>query len=317
MVQSRIIQYEVETGGHRLDKEVAEKFGELSRSTVQRLNDEGQITVNGETRRSSHILQAGDIVSITIPPPQPVDIRPEEIPLDILYEDNDILVINKAAGMVVHPGAGHASGTMVNAILAHCPDLKGVGGELRPGIVHRLDKDTSGVIIVAKDDASIRQLQRQFKKRTTEKTYIALLIGRVPQSQGIIEAPIGRHRVHRQRMAVLAQGRNARTRWEVDTRYVDTAGHPYTLVKVDLLTGRTHQIRVHFAWLGYPLAGDQVYGPAKSRLDCPRQFLHAARLAITHPRTGDPMEFSAPLPEDLLHVLAQLQVADNTLKHPL
>ena len=311
MVESRIIQYEVAAGGNRLDRDIADRVGDLSRSAVQRLNDEGHIAVNGESRRSSHILQVGDVVRITIPPPHPVDIVPEEIPLDILYEDEAILVINKAAGMVVHPGAGHRTGTMVNAILAHCPDLKGVGGELRPGIVHRLDKDTSGVIIVAKDDVSIHQLQRQFKKRTTEKTYIALVTGRLPQSQGLIEAPIGRHRVHRQRMAVQSQGKHALTRWEVDKHYRDAAGSPYTLVTVDLLTGRTHQIRVHFAWMGYPLAGDRVYGPAKTRLNCPRQFLHAARLAITHPTTREPMVFSAPLPEDLRRVLAELHTVDN------
>ena len=307
MVESRIEIFKVDVGGVRLDKVVAERFAELSRSAVQRLLDEGNILVNDESKRASTILHAGDSVSVVIPAPIPMGIQPETLPLTILYEDASILVINKAAGMVVHPGAGNPSGTMVNAILAHCPDLKGVGGVLRPGIVHRLDKDTSGVIVVAKDDASIRHLQKQFKQRKVKKQYVALLNGYLEQTNGIIEAPIGRHRVHRKRMAVTAKGKMARTRWKVTDRYRDDRNQPYTLVEIDLLTGRTHQIRVHFSWLGYPLAGDTVYSSSQGKLQVPRQFLHAASLTIKHPLTEKEMTFTAPLPGDLVVGLEQLR----------
>ena len=276
MVESRTETFIVETAGERLDRYVVACIPDLSRSTVQRLVQEDQIQVNGASKRVSYVVHAGDIVTVTIPAPIPMELKPENLPLDIVYEDKDILVINKAAGMVVHPGAGNATGTMVNAILAHCPDLGGVGGVLRPGIVHRLDKQTSGVIVVAKDDGAIHHLQQQFKQRTVKKRYIALLVGHLAQSNGLIEAPIGRHKVHRQRMAVIGSGKEARTRWEVSARYRDAQHRPYTLVDIDLLTGRTHQIRVHFAWLGYPVAGDRTYGPREGGLAIPRQFLHAA-----------------------------------------
>jgi 23S rRNA pseudouridine1911/1915/1917 synthase len=307
VVESRIEQYQVVTGGDRLDKDIATRNPDLSRSAVQRLIEEGQILVNKEAKRASYILRPGDCITIHIPAPQPAELQPEDLPLDIVYEDEAILVINKAPGMVVHPGAGNLDGTLVNAILAHCPDLKGVGGVLRPGIVHRLDKETSGIIVVAKDDAAIHHLQRQFKERTVVKKYIALLVGRLTQANGIIDAPIGRHRVHRQRMAVTANGKIARTRWEIAGRYLDEKNQPYTLVNIDLLTGRTHQIRVHFSWLGYPLVGDEVYGPAKGRLTTPRQFLHAASLILRHPSSDQVMVFSAPLPEDLTSVLKHLR----------
>ena len=306
MTESRTETFDVDVGGDRLDKVVALRIPDLSRSAVQRLLEQGHIRVNDQDKRASFILRAGDTVTVLIPPPTSTELLPEALPLDIVYEDKDILVLNKAAGMVVHPGAGNPSGTLVNAILAHCPDLRGVGGVVRPGIVHRLDKQTSGIMIVAKDDAAIRHLQRQFKRRTVKKTYIALLVGRLTQSNGVIEAPIGRHRVHRQRMAVTAQGKNARTRWVVTARYLDHQNHPYTLVNVDLLTGRTHQIRVHFSWLGYPLVGDSVYVSAKTKLAAPRQFLHAASLTIQHPNSEQEMIFTAPLPDDLNLVLQDL-----------
>ena len=293
-------------GGARLDSFVASALDDLSRSAAQRLIDAGDVTVNGATSRAAYKVRAGDVVSVRIPPPQPVALEPEPLPLDVVYEDGDILVVNKAPGMVVHPGAGNPSGTLVNAILAHCPDLQGIGGELRPGIVHRLDKDTSGVIVVAKHDHAIRVLQRQFKQRTVEKVYAALLIGNLAQDEGLIEAPIARHRAHRQQMAVVANGKEARTRWHVQQRYRDAQNRPYTLVDVQLLTGRTHQIRVHFAWLGFPLVGDAVYGPSRSLLDVPRQFLHARSLTLTHPVTEERMTFTAPLPEDLVGVLETL-----------
>jgi len=296
----------VSAGGARLDRFVADALPDLSRAAVQRLISESQVTVNGLLTRSSYKVRAGDEIIVCIPPPRPTTLEPEALPLDILYEDGDILVLNKAAGMVVHPGAGNPSGTLVNAVLAHCPDLQGIGGELRPGIVHRLDKDTSGVLIVAKHDLAIRALQRQFKRRTVRKFYVALFSGSLPQDEGFIEAPIGRNRVHRRKMAVVANGKPSRTRWRVMEHLRDTRGHPYTLVEVQLLTGRTHQIRVHFAWLGYPLVGDRVYGTARQPLTAPRQFLHARDLTVVHPVTGEEMTFSAPLPSDLQEVLRSL-----------
>ena len=301
----------VEEDGGRIDSFIAEALPELSRTAVQRLIDAEEVTVDGAVSRSSYKVRRGDIVVVRVPPPQPVTLSPEVLPLDVLYEDADILVVNKAAGMVVHPGAGHYSGTLVNALLAHCDDLQGIGGELRPGIVHRLDKDTSGVLVVAKNDRAIHALQRQFKQREVRKTYVALVIGNIEQAEGVIEAPIGRHRVHRKRMAVVTNGKPARTRWRVRGRYRDEHNRIYTLLDVRLLTGRTHQIRVHFAWLGYPLVGDAVYGPARSPLPVPRQFLHARALTLLHPVTEEKMTFSAPLPEDLATFLASLTLVGD------
>ena len=296
----------------RIDSFIAEALPELSRTAVQRLIDAGTVTVNGALPRSAYKVRRGDAVVVRVPPAQPVTLSPEALPLDILYEDADILVVNKAAGMVVHPGAGNYSGTLVNALLAHCDDLQGIGGELRPGIVHRLDKDTSGVLVVAKHDRAIHALQRQFKQREVRKMYVALVIGNIEQAEGVIDAPIGRHRVHRRRMAVVANGKAARTRWRVRGRYRDAHNRIYTLLDVRLLTGRTHQIRVHFAWLGYPLVGDAVYGPVHSPLPAPRQFLHARALTLLHPATEEKMTFSAPLPDDLTQLLASLvPVADS------
>ena len=306
--QQQVFALSATAEGERIDRYIAEALPDLSRAAVQRLIEAGDVTVNGAPSRASYKVRAGDQIVVRIPPPQPTAIEPETLPLDILYEDDDILVVNKAAGMVVHPGAGNLSGTLVNAVLAHCPDLEGVGGEIRPGIVHRLDKDTSGVLVIAKHDRAIRSLQRQFKQRAVHKVYVALIIGNLPQAEGLIEAPVGRHRIQRKKMAVVAQGKPARTRWRVIGRYCDAQNHPYTLVEVDLLTGRTHQIRVHFSWLGHPLVGDEVYGPAHPPLPAPRQFLHARDLTLTHPMTGETLTFSAPLPADLETVLQTLTV---------
>lgn len=292
-------EFVVSAGGERIDRYVAGEMADLSRTAVQRLIDAETITVNGAPVQASYRLQDGDRVSVVVPPPRPISIEAEAIPLEVLYEDSDIVIVNKRAGMVVHPGAGQQSGTLVNAILAHCPDLAGVGGELRPGIVHRLDRHTSGVIAVAKHDRALRHLQRQFKRRTVEKHYVALLVGKVPQVEGLIEAPIGRDRQRRRRMTVRGDGKMARTRWRVIARYHDSAGSSYTLVDVHLLTGRTHQIRVHFSWMGYPIAGDEVYGPSGVAALAPRQFLHAKALTVDHPTTAERMTFEAPLPDDL------------------
>ena len=295
----------VPAAGERIDKYLRDELDSLSRTAVQRLIDAGEITVNGEVPKPAYDVQAGDEIVVHVPPPEPTELLAQELPLDVLYEDTDIIVVNKTAGRVVHPAPGHRDGTLVNAILAHCPDLRGVGGELRPGIVHRLDMDTSGTLVIAKDDQSLRELQRQFKERTVSKTYIALLIGRLPDPEGLIAAPIGRDPRHRKRMAVVEGGRASRTRWSITERLRDAQNRPYTLVEVDLLTGRTHQIRVHFSWYGYPLVGDTTYG-RRDPLSAPRQFLHARDLTFTHPTTGARVTFSAPLPADLRAVLARL-----------
>ncbi|MCJ7549230.1 MAG: RluA family pseudouridine synthase [Anaerolineae bacterium] len=296
----------VARGGERVDRYVAAALADLSRTAVQRLIEAGAIAVNGRAVQVSHKVRAGDVISVSVPEPEPVALLAEAIPLDVLYEDQAMLVISKAAGMVVHPGAGHSGGTLVNAVLAHCPDLSGVGGEIRPGIVHRLDRYTSGVMVVAKHDQALRKLQAQFKRRTVRKRYTALVVGFVPQDDGIIEAPIGRGRRDRQRMAVRADGKPSRTRWHVVTRHRDADGRRYTLLDVQLLTGRTHQIRVHFSWMGYPLAGDPVYGLSGQATAWPRQFLHSRELEIDHPVSGEPMRFQAPLPPDLREALATL-----------
>ncbi len=307
MSEAQHYAFTVEEGGERLDRFLAARLPELSRAAIQRLIAEGEVRLEGAVVRPSRRVRPGERVEVRVPAPRPSTAQPEPIPLDILYEDAAILVINKPAGMVVHPGAGTHSGTLVNAVLAHCPDLQGIGGEVRPGIVHRLDKETSGVIVVAKTEQALRDLQRQFKRRTVRKHYVALVIGALPQPEGFIEAPIGRHRIHRHKMAVVANGKEARTRWRVLQRLRDGAGRPYTLVDVALLTGRTHQIRVHFAWLGFPLVGDRTYGPPRHPpLEAPRQCLHARELTIHHPTTGEVMTFSAPLPEDFRAVLDSL-----------
>lgn len=294
----RTISLVFERGGERLDKALAAALPALSRSQIQRLIKEAYVTVEGRVVKPSTRLEPGDRVIVRLPPPQPTALVAEAIPLDIVYEDADILVVNKPAGMVVHPAHGHASGTLVNAVLAHCPELEGVGGEQRPGIVHRLDKDTSGLIVIAKNDRAHRELQRQFKAREVIKAYLALVEGRVSPQQGLIEAPIGRDPVHRQRMAVVRNGRAAVTRYRVLETFPE-----YTLVEAEPVTGRTHQIRLHLAFIGHPVVGDRVYGRRRQRLSLNRHFLHAHRLTLTLPGTGERRTFIAPLPPELEKVL--------------
>ena len=291
-------------GGERLDVFVARRLPELTRSRVWRLIDEGLVAVEGRPPAKAGIaLDAGQRVRVTLPPPEPAVPEPEPIPLRIVYEDDDLLVVDKPAGLAVHPSRGHASHTLVNAVLAHCPELSGIGGVGRPGIVHRLDKDTSGLIIVAKNDAAHLSLARQLKERRVEKTYIALVEGRLKQLEGVIDAPIGRHPARRKKMAVVEGGREARTRYRV-LREIDGR----TLVEVRPETGRTHQIRVHFAAIGHPVVGDPVYGRGRALVpSLRRQFLHAQRLAFRHPRTGERLELEAPLAEDLAQALAELE----------
>lgn len=299
----RRVVLQVERGGVRVDKYVAEVVPDLSRAAAQRLIAEGRILVNGAVVKASCRLEPGDTISVEIPPPVEVSLAPEAIPLDIVYEDADLLVVNKPAGMVVHPAFGHGSGTLVNAVLAHCPDLAGVGGELRPGIVHRLDKDTSGLIVVAKGDAALRHLQAQFKGRAVQKAYLALVEGHVSPASGLIDAPIGRDPRARKKMAVVPRGgREAQTEYRALEFY-----DAHTLVEAHPLTGRTHQIRIHMAFIGHPIVGDAVYGFRKQRAKTPRLFLHAARLAFRLPSTGEWREFQSPLPDDLTAVLERLR----------
>ena len=301
----RLITFVSSAVGERLDKILAAEVADLSRTQAQRLLEEGWVTVEGKVIvKPAQRLERAAAFEVRLPLPAPSSHQPEDIPLDILFENDDLLIVNKPAGMVVHPAAGHLGGTLVNAVLGHDPDLEGVGDEARPGIVHRLDKDTSGLIVVAKNDVAHRALQRQFKEREVEKTYLALLDGRPPTPTGRIEAAIGRDVRDRKRMAVvsLGQGRPAVTEYRVLESF---AAH--TLVEVDLLTGRTHQIRLHFAYLKCPIAGDTVYGRRTPTLPLARQFLHAARLALSLPGSGERKVWEAPLPADLARVLEALR----------
>jgi len=259
------------------------------------------VLVSGRPAKASHRLRQGDEVTVHLPPPEPLDVAPEDVPLNVVYEDRDILVINKPAGMVVHPAPGHRGGTLVNAILARCPDLAGIGGYQRPGIVHRLDKDTSGLMVVAKNDKAHHSLTSQLKARRVHKVYLALVEGHLEPSQGVIDAPIGRHPRQRQRMAVVANGREAQTRYCV-LHYLPG----YTLVEASPITGRPHQIRVHMAAVGHPVVGDPVYGRPSPLV--PRQFLHAYRLGFRLPDRDHYQEFEATLPEDLAEALRTLNV---------
>jgi 23S rRNA pseudouridine1911/1915/1917 synthase len=290
-------------GGERLDKIIAAALGDLSRTHIQRLIEDGFVAVDGRVvTKPAYRLETPAAVQVRVPPPAPSSNRPEAIPLDILFENDDLLVVNKPAGMVVHPAAGHFAGTLVNAVLAHAPDLAGVGDEQRPGIVHRLDKDTSGLIVVAKNSAAHRDLQRQFKERSVEKMYQALLDGHPPSPTGRIEAAIGRDPRNRKRMAIVpeSQGRPAVTEFRTRAEY---AAH--TLVEAHPLTGRTHQLRLHFAYLRCPIVGDTIYGRRMPSLPLGRQFLHAARLSFDLPGSGRRMSFVAPLPSDLEAALTQ------------
>lgn len=288
----------------RLDKYVEESCPELSRTHAQKLIADGFVTVNGCIVKASTRLNPGDKVAVRIPPPEPSELTPESIPLDIIYEDADVLVIDKPAGLTVHPAPGHASHTLVNAILYHLPELSATGDAQRPGIVHRLDKDTSGVMLVAKNSKTHTDLMEQFRSRQVSKTYLVLVQGHLKPETGVIEAPIGRDRGNRKRMAVVAKGRNARTEYHV----MKYAGN-YTLLEVKPETGRTHQIRVHFSAIGYPVVGDSLYGMKSPHM--PRQFIHAHRIGFRLPSTGGYVEFTSPLPPDLAEALRKIESMDR------
>ena len=305
----RLLTFAIDATGERLDKALAAELTDLSRTQIKRLIDDGFVTLNGRvTAKPGQRLERPATIEVRIPPAAPAATQPEDIPLDLIFENDDLLVINKPAGMVVHPAVGHFQGTLVNAVLGYDPNLEGVGDPAgqRPGIVHRLDKDTSGLIVVAKNDAAHRELQRQFKDREVEKVYLALLDGRPPTDTGRIEAPIGRdsRTRDRKRMAVVSErrGRPAVTEYKVLEKF-----KAHTLVEARLLTGRTHQIRVHFAYLKCPLVGDTVYGRRTPSLPLARQFLHAARLSLVLPGSGQAKTFEAPLPDDLSEILDSLR----------
>jgi len=287
----------VDKPGVRLDKYVAEKYPELSRTHAQKLIGDGYITVNNEVAKASLKLNIGDKVSVVIPPPQPSPLSPEAIPLNIIYEDNDLLVVDKPAGLTIYPAPGHPSHTLVNAILSHFPDLP--GNSLRPGIVHRLDKDTSGLMVVAKNSTAQLNLISQFKAHSIVKAYLGLVKGRLTPERGIIEAPIGRDSRNRKRMAVVSEGRQARTQYQV-IKYIGN----YTLLEVMPETGRTHQIRVHLSAIGFPVVGDAMYGVKSAYLS--RQFLHASRLGFHLPSTGEYVEFTSELPPDLAQAIENI-----------
>lgn len=299
---ARTLRLVVDKANLRLDRYICQSRKELSRSYIQKLIDEGYITVNGQVAKPSLKPKVGDVVVINLPPPSPApSLAPESIPLALVYEDDDLLVIDKPAGITVYPAPGHPSHTVINALLAHCPQISAIDSSLRPGIVHRLDKDTSGLMIVAKNKAAQLNLSAQFNSRRVLKRYLVLVKGRPSPEEGAIEAPIGRHPRDRKRMAVVPQGREARTLYRV-VRYLSG----YTLVEATPQTGRTHQIRVHFSTRGYPVAGDPVYGVRLPYLG--RQFIHAFFLGFRLPSTGEYVEFRSELPAELEQVLERLSL---------
>ena len=286
----------------RLDAYIASKQTDLSRSNIQKLIENGEILVNNSKKKMSYKVQEGDVVQINVPEAREANIKPENIPIDIVYQDNDIIVVNKPKGLVVHPANGNPDGTLVNAIMAICKDgLSGIGGELRPGIVHRLDKDTSGLLIVAKNDKAHRIMSEQIKNRKVRKIYIALVKGVVAEKEATIDMPIGRSTKDRKKMAVRKDGKEAVTHFKVLKRYQN-----YTLLEVKIDTGRTHQIRVHMAEIGHPVVGDEVYSNGKNEFNIHGQMLHSTSLDFTHPTTGKKLHFEAPLPKYFEEVLKKL-----------
>lgn len=301
-IQVRVINEKI-----RLDAYISKEIEDLSRSMIQKLLEEDKINVNGKIEKPSYKVQEGDIIEVSIEEPKEVKIEAQDIPLDIIYEDNDILVVNKQKGLVVHPANGNPDGTLVNAIMAHCKDsLSGIGGELRPGIVHRLDKDTSGLLIIAKNDKAHIQVSEQIKNREVKKTYIALVRGTIAEDEATINMPIGRSTKDRKKMAVTKNGKEAVTHFKVLNRYTTNKGS-YTLLEIKIDTGRTHQIRVHMAEIGHPVIGDSVYSNGKNEFGVEGQCLHAKRLEFVHPITGKKMKLEAPLPEYFQKIVEQLE----------
>ena len=292
-----------ESKNQRLDAFLASSLDGLTRSQAARLIESGEVAVNGKTAGKSYKLAGGEDIAVTLPEPEPVEAVPQDIPLDVVYEDADVIVVNKPSGMVVHPAPGHPDGTLVNALLYHCAGtLSGVGGALRPGIVHRIDRDTSGLIIAAKNDAAHQYLSAQLADHTLARTYECIVVGSLREDRGTVDAPIARHPTDRKRMAVVAGGREAVTHWEVIARYPG-----YTHVRCRLETGRTHQIRVHMAYIGHPILGDTVYGAKKEVPGLTGQCLHAVGLRFLHPRTHEVVELFCPLPEEFTRMLQKIR----------
>lgn len=301
------ISLQVEEQGERLDRYLTERLTDLSRSRIQQLIEQGQVQLNGKICTSKKTgVKRGDRISLEIPPAEPLELTPEDIPLDILYEDDQLLILNKPAGLVVHPAPGHPDGTLVNAILAHCPNLPGIGGVQRPGIVHRLDKDTTGAIAIAKTEFAHQHLQAQLKAKTAQREYLGVVYGVPKTENGTVDLPIGRHPVDRKKMAVVSPekgGRPATTHW----RILERLGN-YTLMHFQLETGRTHQIRVHSAHIGHPIVGDPVYSSGRSvGVNLPGQALHAWRLRLQHPVSEKWIEVTAPIPQTLKTLLEVLR----------
>ena len=291
-----------EDKGKRLDRYVTEQNAEITRTAVQRLIDEKNILVNGKEQKASYKVNENDVVEVEIPEPKKIEIKAENIPIEVIYEDSDIVVVNKPKGMVVHPGNGNLDGTLVNAIMAKCEgSLSGIGGEIRPGIVHRIDKDTSGLLIVAKNDKAHVNLSEQIKEHKVKKTYIALVRGVVKENEATIDMPIGRSKTDRKKMAVCKDGKNAVTHIKVLKRW-----EHYTLLQVNIETGRTHQIRVHLSYIGYPIIGDYTYSNGKNEFGVVGQCLHAQKLEFKHPITNKIVELEAPLPEYFQEIIQKL-----------
>ena len=294
------MEVKVEQAGARLDKAAAD-LTDLSRSLANEQIKTGKILVNGLVKKAKYTVKEGDVISYELPEVEEVEYVAEDIPLEIVYQDEDVAVVNKPQGMVVHPSAGHTSGTLVNALMYHIKDLSGINGVLRPGIVHRIDKDTSGLLMIAKNDHAHVALADELKDKKSLRKYWAIVHGNLPNDHGVIEAPIGRSEKDRKKQAVTAKGKPALTRFQVLERFGD-----YSLVELQLETGRTHQIRVHMAYIGHPVAGDEVYGPRKT-LKGHGQFLHARTLGFTHPRTGEMLEFTAEAPAIFQETLKKLR----------
>ena len=293
--------------GERLDVFLAKDMNEISRSNIQKLIVSGQVVVNDKVVKTNYKIKATDAIKVTMPEVRPLELMAEHIPIDVVYEDDDIIVVNKARGMVVHPATGNYSGTLVNALLGHCDDLSGINGVARPGIVHRLDKDTSGVMIAAKSDRAHISLAKQIKEHTASRHYLSIVHGNIKEEQGVIKGPIGRHSSDRKKMAVtFVNSKEATTTFRVIERFGD-----YTLVQCKLLTGRTHQIRVHMAYIGHPVVGDPKYGPERGHFDIVGQALHSTDLTIDHPVTGESMVFTAELPDDMQVILMELRQRMN------